>query len=318
MQKEDAENLEMGKFATTVSNFTPWIADRLGANEVFGYPRYSHEAKIIISSYDYENTGSKNYLIFSDFIGAMHPLRLMGPTEFKDIILLGNRVHSTIIARGYSVNFENADLKTSNANGFDPSSQHTVIYDKYVTFWAIDGTGTKATGNQEINIGSVPYKVNSLNPSICLLGNLHSGIFPSSIDRKITYRFNNTDYSPANNQATPPLFLVPENITNSRVIIAKQYIDQNILEKISCEDVAKQCYISSRHLNRLFIQHEHLSVKQYIIARKITEIEKMLKNSDMTVKEIGDYFGFCNEFYFNSFFKKNVGISPGEYRKSTE
>lgn len=318
MQKNNAEALENGVYAQNTSNFTPWIADRIAANEVFGYPECSHEAKLIVTSYDYDNTGRKNYLIFSDYVGAMHHLRLMGPTEFKDIILLGNRIPSTIIARGYSVNFENVEFKTSNADGFDIFSRHTAIYDGYVTFWAIDGSGTNAKEHQEINLGSAIPKINSENPCICLLGNLHSGVFPSSIDRTITYRFNNTYNSPEEKQESSQLLLVPENITDTRVIIAKQYIDQNILKNISCEDVAKECYISSRHLNRLFIEHEHLSVKEYINAKKIAEIEKMLKISKITLKEISDYFGFCNEYYLNTFFKKKTGMTPGEYRRTIE
>lgn len=318
MQKDNVEALENGVYAQTKSNFTPWITGRVGANEVFGYPIYSHKARIIVTSYDYDKTGKKNYLIFSDYVGAMHHLRLMGPTEFKDIILLANRVPGTIVARGYSVNFENTDFKTSNANGFDSASRHTMIHDGYVSFWAIDGSGTNATGCQEINLGSAISKINADNPSICLLGDLQSGVFPSSIDRTITYRFNNVvRHTEQKHENRKPL-LVPESIIDARVIIAKQYIDQNILKNVSCEDVAKQCYISSRHLNRLFIEQEHLSIKQYINAKKTAEIKKLLKTTEMTIKEISDMFGFCNEFYFNTFFKKNVGMTPGEYRRTVE
>ena len=318
MQKENAEELEYGSYSQSVSHFTPWIAGREEANEIWGYPRYFHKAKIVVSSYNYEITAKKNYLIFSDYIGAMHHLRLMGPTEFRDIILLGNRVPSTVIARGYSAYFENADLKTSDANGFDPTSQHRRILDGYITLWSIDGSGTNATSNQEISIDSALTKINPLNPSICLLGNLHSGIFPSSIDKTITFKFNSTANSTAETKQTEKIYLVPENVIDTRIITAKQYIDRNILKNISCEDVANECYISTRHLNRLFMEHEQLSIKQYINAKKTAEIKIMLKNPKLTIKEISDNFGFCNEYYFNTFFKKNTGITPGEYRKSIE
>ena len=321
MQKEDVETLEYGSYSQSVSNFTPWIAGRKGANEVYGYPIYSHKAKIIVSSYNYELTGVKNHLIFTDYIGAMHHLRLMGPTDFKNIILLGSKVPSVIVARGYSVNFENTEFKTSNANGFDPTSQHTRILDGYVTLWSVDGSGTNASSNQEISIDSTLTKINSKYPSLCLLGDLHSGIFPSSIDRTITYRFNNKTDSSPETQEVEKFFLIPGSIIDARVIAAKQYIDRNVLKNISCEDIAKQCYISPRHLNRLFMEHERLSIKQYINAKKIAEIEKMLKRSKTTkttIKEISSYFGFCSEYYFNAFFKKNTGMTPGEYRKSIE
>lgn len=66
------------------------------------------------------------------------------------------------------------------------------------------------------------------------------------------------------------------------------------------------------------MEHEHLSIKQYINAKKTAEIEKLLKTSKRVIKEISDHFGFCNEFYFNTFFKKNAGITPGECRKTIE
>lgn len=100
-----------------------------------------------------------------------------------------------------------------------------------------------------------------------------------------------------------------------RLSLAEQYIAENICYHISCADVADYCHLSTRQLTRIFMDGRGESPSQYIRKRKIETAEQLIITTEMTMGEISEKLGFENEYYFNTFFKKNAGMSPGEYRK---
>jgi AraC-like DNA-binding protein len=50
--------------------------------------------------------------------------------------------------------------------------------------------------------------------------------------------------------------------------------------------------------------------------RLLTEAKRNLLYSGMTVNEIGASLGYVDPAYFNRFFSRNVGLSPGRFRDS--
>ena len=103
---------------------------------------------------------------------------------------------------------------------------------------------------------------------------------------------------------------------NERLILAKQYVEDNISRSISVGELASYCYISEKQLTRIFRREEGLSVAEYIRKRRCMRIEKLLADSDMTLREISEEMEFNNEYYFNAYFKKYAGMTPGAYRKT--
>lgn len=56
--------------------------------------------------------------------------------------------------------------------------------------------------------------------------------------------------------------------------------------------------------------------KQLIDERLLTEAKRLLYWSDITAREVSLELGFETDGYFNRFFKKYTGMTPGEYRKT--
>ena len=48
---------------------------------------------------------------------------------------------------------------------------------------------------------------------------------------------------------------------------------------------------------------------------RIEQAKRLLLRADLSVGEVAEECGFEDESYFVRFFKKNVGITPGAYRK---
>ncbi len=111
---------------------------------------------------------------------------------------------------------------------------------------------------------------------------------------------------------------VPEYVKNesdSRLIFAKKYIEENKNCIISCEDVAKECGLSSKQLSRIFKNNMGCSLFEHIIDVRLKYAKKLLRNTEYSIKEVGYMLGFENESSFVSFFKRNCNVPPGTYRK---
>lgn len=103
--------------------------------------------------------------------------------------------------------------------------------------------------------------------------------------------------------------------TDPRLAIAKAFIRNNKHRLIGCEDVAKECCLSSKQLSRIFKTHTGMTLFEYIINQRYRYAKHLLLQSDATVKEIGYMLGFGNESGFISFFKRQSGTTPFLFRK---
>ena len=108
---------------------------------------------------------------------------------------------------------------------------------------------------------------------------------------------------------------VNTNFENLHLTLAKQYIIDNIKEALKLSDVAAYCHLSNKQITRIFEIYENVAPAQYIRQQRIKVIEKTLLDSQQSLKEISEEFNFSSEYYFNAFFKKHTGMSPGEYKK---
>ena len=102
---------------------------------------------------------------------------------------------------------------------------------------------------------------------------------------------------------------------DSRVLVAKAYIEDHKNQVISCEAVARECCLSLKQLNRIFQIETGSSVFAYMTAERVRYAKKLLQQGERSIKEIGYLMGFESESGFVSFFKRHCGMSPGAYRK---
>lgn len=111
---------------------------------------------------------------------------------------------------------------------------------------------------------------------------------------------------------------IPQNIeaVEPRLYVAKRFIKNNRHINITCNDVASECCLSTKQLNRIFKKYTDKTLNEYIIADKAQKAEKLLLNSNMSIKEIGAELGFENDSSFSLFFKRFYGVSPTTYKNS--
>lgn len=93
------------------------------------------------------------------------------------------------------------------------------------------------------------------------------------------------------------------------------YIDRHYREEIRLDDLSEIMNISTMYFSNYFKQVFNISPKQYILNKRLSEAQRLLLESEMSIKEIAYAVGFDNENYFSEYFSKKVGISALRFRR---
>ena len=100
--------------------------------------------------------------------------------------------------------------------------------------------------------------------------------------------------------------------------IALSYLEDNLTEKITTEDVAKACYCSKSTLEKLFRCISHMSVHDYIIRRRMMKAAKMLfSHREINILDVAVLYGYTSNEAFTRAFKQVWNCTPSEFRTNT-
>ena len=77
---------------------------------------------------------------------------------------------------------------------------------------------------------------------------------------------------------------------------------------------ARQLCITPKYLTTLIKRISGKSVSEWIDNYVILEAKTLLKYSNMSIQEIAYYLNFPNQSFFGSYFKRNAGMSPSQYK----
>ncbi|WP_105619024.1 AraC family transcriptional regulator [Vallitalea okinawensis] len=91
-----------------------------------------------------------------------------------------------------------------------------------------------------------------------------------------------------------------------------EYIEENIHERLSLEDISRRFCVSEFHFNRMFKTVVGKTLKQYILGRKLTLAFHRLNGSSESVINIAYDFGFEYPEVFSRAFKKQFGFPPSK------
>ncbi len=97
------------------------------------------------------------------------------------------------------------------------------------------------------------------------------------------------------------------------VDLARGYIKEHYMEKLTLVDVAEALNISSGHLSSTFKKLTGNTLSDYIAQVKIQHAMELIDTHQYLMYDISDKLGFDNPYYFSKVFKKVTGISPREH-----
>ncbi|MEC0171779.1 response regulator transcription factor [Paenibacillus graminis] len=93
-----------------------------------------------------------------------------------------------------------------------------------------------------------------------------------------------------------------------------KYIEQNYPSDLSLQEVAGKFYVSREYISRKFKQEYGINFSDYIGSVRIDKAKLLLQNPNLKLSQISEMVGFHDVKYFSKVFKKQVGLSPKDYR----
>lgn len=104
------------------------------------------------------------------------------------------------------------------------------------------------------------------------------------------------------------------NLHSDSIQQVLDYIYKNIKRNITLNEVADAVALSPAYLSRLFMKEMGMSLKDYILEKKIERAQNLLKYSDISSTEIAQFLAFSSQSHFIATFKKIVGMTPKKYK----
>lgn len=110
-----------------------------------------------------------------------------------------------------------------------------------------------------------------------------------------------------------------KNLMENLDLLAKalEYMENHLREELRTEDVAYACFCSKSTLEKLFRYVNHLSVREYLIRRRMTLAARELwKNPDLGIMDVALEYGYSSHEAFARAFKQIWNCNPSEFRNA--
>ncbi len=133
----------------------------------------------------------------------------------------------------------------------------------------------------------------------------------TSKEKRAAYSVFTEDMSPGiNNSITSD---IPPNILR-----AVRYIERNLSDKFSLDDLSREARISKFHFCKVFKQHMGMPAKEFIKLLRIHRAKALLIRKDLTITCVAMEVGILDLSNFIRQFKEVTGITPSDYRASVQ
>ncbi len=96
----------------------------------------------------------------------------------------------------------------------------------------------------------------------------------------------------------------------SRII---SVLNENCENNLSVDDIAKICNMSVSNLKRIFALYSDIGIAKYFLKIKLRRACELIIDGISTA-EISETLNFSSTAYFNTVFKREMGLTPAQYR----
>ncbi len=111
-----------------------------------------------------------------------------------------------------------------------------------------------------------------------------------------------------------PTMGLPKNRAEAYFQSFIHLLGQHYLQERTVSYYADMLNITPKYLTTLIKRVSNRSVSEWIDYYVIVEAKTLLKFSDKSIMEISEQLNFANQSFFGSYFRRNTGMSPTQYR----
>lgn len=97
---------------------------------------------------------------------------------------------------------------------------------------------------------------------------------------------------------------------------ALDYVETHIQDDIHSEDIADACFCSKSSIEKLFRNVSHISIRDYVIRRRMTKAAKILVESpEISILDIAISLGYNSNEAFTRAFQQVYNCTPSRFRE---
>ena len=114
-----------------------------------------------------------------------------------------------------------------------------------------------------------------------------------------------------------PRFSIPNDDLDA-VISVSNYINDHYATDIKMKFLSQIACMSQAKLKYIFKHVYHMSIQQYIVTRRITHAEPLLRDTKIPIAPIAEMVGYKYISSLSDMFRQHTGMKPSEYRKKMQ
>ena len=96
----------------------------------------------------------------------------------------------------------------------------------------------------------------------------------------------------------------------AKLFLADRFTDNNLM----LQDVAEHVGMSNSRFSTVFAQESGRTFTEFLTGLRLEKAKELLRETDKRSSQIALEVGYNDAHYFSYLFKKNTGMTPGEYR----
>lgn len=135
------------------------------------------------------------------------------------------------------------------------------------------------------------------------------------LKEKITEILTLRDLSPVTTGLPTMIVSSPKDMKESTYKVLR-YLHNNYHRRLSLKEIAKESSQSVSNLCRTFKEGTGVTVLEYLQNLRITMAKRLIEKTNYSIATVAKLIGMEDESYFSRIFKREVGVSPNQYRKS--
>ncbi|WP_073337531.1 AraC family transcriptional regulator [Clostridium grantii] len=94
-----------------------------------------------------------------------------------------------------------------------------------------------------------------------------------------------------------------------------EFINENYMEEISLDIISQNMYLSPMYISKLFKDETGETPINYVIKVRLAKALELLKETDISIKEVAKSVGYNDAYHFSKLFKKYYGFPPSKAKR---
>ena len=97
---------------------------------------------------------------------------------------------------------------------------------------------------------------------------------------------------------------------------AIRYMHEHYMEELDIGSLAESLGFHSAYLTRLFNRYAGETPLKYLTSLRIEAAKKLLRDSTLSIADVGERVGYPDQFHFSKTFRKTTGMNPSAFRRT--